>query len=174
MRVVERLGLPQHAPRGRLPHLDRVVEVLDADPPEHRVLVVRDVARGEHLGRGGPERGVDLDPTRPRRQPAGHRQLDVGHGPDADDREVALQPLPLRGDDGLDPAVALEPIERVPEEHLHSVVAVQALDRPADLRAEHPLQGSLERLHRRYVDPEVAQGGRHLTTDEAHPDQDRP
>ncbi len=74
----------------------------------------------------------------------------------------------------LEPAVALEARHRLVEEHLHPVVAMQRLDRPAEVGAEHPVQGGLEDLHDRDVDAERAQRRRDLGADEPHADADDP
>ena len=62
MRIVEHVGRAEHRARGVLPHLDRVVEMLDPDFPEDRMIVRGDVARREDTGMRGLEGRSDTDP----------------------------------------------------------------------------------------------------------------
>ena len=61
MRIIEDLTCAEDVTRGRLPHLQRVVEVLDTDATEHRVVVRRHVPRRVDPGEARLQRGIDLE-----------------------------------------------------------------------------------------------------------------
>jgi hypothetical protein len=80
---------------------------------------------------------------------------------------------PCFGDERLEAPVALEALGAVAEDHLDAVVAMQGLDRAPDLGSHDVLQGRLEDLDHRDVQPELAKRRRHLGADEPHPDEHR-
>jgi hypothetical protein len=171
VRVVERPGRAEHRSRDVLARLERVVEVLDPDRSEHRVVMGRHVAGREHTGERRAERRVDRDPPDRIEASAGH-QLDVRNGPDPHDHQVALDLPAGSRDDPLDALRSLEPVHGVARQDLDAVITVDGLDDPAEGRPEHAEQRRLEHLEDRHLDTERSEGGRDLGPDEPHAHDD--
>ena len=145
--------------------------MLDPDLAEHRMVVTGDVAGGEHAGHRRLQRRPDGDATA-LIEPRAGQQLDARLRADPHDRDIRVDAPAAARHDRFETTVALEARDGLVEEHLHAVVSVESFERPADVAAEHPVQGGLEDLHDRDVEAEHAHRCRDLGADEAHADAD--
>ena len=147
----------------------RVVVVLDPDPPEQRVEMVRHVTGHVDIGRAGPAELVGQDPVLLR-----HRDgRDDGLYANARHGEIAGDAVTGGGHDRLDAFGAFEGGDLVSGQQLDALRAVDGADQRADLAAQHPLQRGLAREDRGHLDPELGQRGRYLAADEPHAHDDR-
>ena len=152
--------------------LFRVVVVLDAQPAEHGMEVIRHVAGGVDIRHIRPAGFIDQDPVV-------QGDLAVADGvndrldPDPQHRKVTVDPRALGGDRARHLHRTLEPNHLVLGQQLYAVVSVNAGHYLADLIAEHGRQRRRTVEHRGHLDTQLAKRGRHLGPDEAHPHDDR-
>jgi hypothetical protein len=129
--------------------------------------MVGDIAGPVDVSRAGAAPLVDENPV-----VLGHgRACDRGHvrlDPDANDGEVAPDPIPVGQHHRLQPLGPLERGNLRSGEQPDALGAVNPADQGAELLAEDPLQRVPARKDRGDLDPELGQGGRHLAADEPH------
>ncbi len=142
--------------------------MLDTDPPEYGVEMVRDIAGRIDVSGAGPAQFVDKNAVGllDRRRNGRHIRIN----PDATDGEVARDTIAAGRPDRLQPLGALERRHLVPSQQLDAVRAVDGADHCADLLAQDLLQGNSPGKDGGNANPELCQGGRHLATNEAHAD----
>src|ERR1022692_4354676 len=144
-----------------------IVEVLDTDPAEYRMKMVRDIPGGIDVGGAGPAQFVDQNTVILRDGlPCDGR--DLGLNPDTSHGEVACHPDAASGRDRLQPLGPFERGNLVSGEQLNAVRAVNGTEYSSDFPAQHPLKGESAGKDGGHVHPELRQRGRHLGADEAH------
>src|ERR1022692_1442439 len=149
-----------------------IVEVLDTDPAEYRMKMVRDIPGGIDVGGAGPAQFVDQNTVILRDGlPCDGR--DLGLNPDTSHGEVACHPDAASGRDRLQPLGPFERGNLVSGEQLNAVRAVNGTEYSSDFPAQHPLKRESARKDGGHVHPELRQRGRHLGADEAHAHYDR-
>ena len=143
--------------------------MLDADPPEQRVELVRYVTGRVDVGRAGPAELVGQDPVLPvdRHVREGGLDADAGHG------EVAGDAVTGCGHDGLEPFGPLERGDLRAGPQVDAVRLVEGGDQRADLAAQDPVQRDLAGEDQGDPDPELGQRGRDLAADEPRAHHDR-
>src|SRR5450631_682002 len=117
----------QHRSRRRGTLFLSVVVVLDPDPAEYRVKMVRDIAGRVDVGGAGPAQFVDqntviLRDRLPRKSRHHGLNPDTGHG------EVARDANPAGGRDRLQPLSTLERGNLISSEQLDAVRAVDGTE----------------------------------------------
>src|SRR6266568_2925221 len=167
MDVVIRSSRAQHRSRRGGTLFLSVVVVLDSDPAEDRVKMVRDIAGRVDVGGAGPAQFVDQN-TVILRNRLPRKSRDHGLNPDTSHSEVAWDANPAGGCDRLEPLCPLERGNLLSGEQLDAVRAVDGTEYRADFPAEYPLKGDSAGEDGGHVHPELRQRGRHLRADEAH------
>lgn len=137
-----------------------------------RMPGVHDVVRGEDRGVAGALMLVDEDAAA--QLESGRRgELRPRHHADADDDDVAVDPLAAGRAHPLDGPVPLDRRQARAEAQVDAVVTVQVAVDPADLRSEDTLERHLRRLEHRHLEPPLPQRRRDLRADPAGADDDR-
>jgi hypothetical protein len=128
--------------------------------------LVGDVAGGVDVSGAGAAELVHQDAVLllHRRREGRH----VGLDPDADDCEIALNPVAVGGHGGLHALGPFEGGDVSFGQQLGAFRAVKPADHRADLLAQNPFKGYALREGRGHPNPELRQGGRDLAADEAH------
>src|SRR5262249_42065330 len=159
----------EHGPGRAGALLLRVVVVLNPDPPEQRVEVVRHVTGGVHPGCAGLAELVGEDPVLLRDRDG----RDAGLDADAHHGEIARDAVAVGGHDRFQALGALEGGDPASGQQLDAVRAVDGAHQRADLATQHRLQRRPARKDRGHPDSELGQRGRYLGPDESHADDDR-
>src|SRR5918992_3768757 len=164
------LAGPGQVPAGQQPLVEGLGPVLDADPPEQRVLGVGDVAGGEHAV-GRPQPLVDQDAVVDREAgPLG--QVGVGPDPDPDDHNVGGQPGAVSQHHRLDTVAALQPLGPGPGPDVHAPVAQEGLEELAHLGTDGPRPEGVGQLQDGHPGVHLGGAGGHLGADEAATEDD--
>lgn len=171
--LVEWTALPEHVFCHELALLDRVVPMLaPASKLKDGIEERRGVSCGEHPGNAGLQSFVHKDAIG-QGDAAVLQKADVRHDADAQDHEIAGQPLAVAAPHRTDPlAIALER-HRLAVAYLDALVRAALEEELADGRGLQRVEDPTVLGKQGDVDAQFVQAGGHLHANEAGPDHDR-
>jgi hypothetical protein len=143
--------------------------VLNPDPPEQRVKMVRHVTSHVNVGRASAAALVGKDPVLLRNRDRRDLRLyaDSRHG------EIALDTVTGSGHNRFQALGALEGGDLVPGQQLDAVRLVNGADKRADLVAKDAPQRGPAREDSRHLNSQLGERSRYFAADESHAHHDR-
>ncbi|VVO32206.1 hypothetical protein PS720_05086 [Pseudomonas fluorescens] len=165
---VERHVVPQQIQR-RMPPLDLGVAPGFLALVETAQAKLTHVTGGIDVGRAGAQVRIDTNAL-PHVQPRRRGQLDIGLHADADDNQIARQPLPVHQQHG----VGLDGLQGHIQAHIHAVLAMQRQQRLADDRRQYPPRQTRPGFEQRDFTAQATCRGCHFQADKTATDHHQP